>query len=111
MAISFYLIDTACKFVQVKQLLFINISGLYGPLTFLFFSYSIKQVVSVVLENYGGPNKKSENMDHDKQGPQNRWVQEVLKNEGHVSPSPDITIRVPSWRTIVNDKGEVHVSV
>uniref|UniRef100_A0A2N9G7V7 Uncharacterized protein n=1 Tax=Fagus sylvatica TaxID=28930 RepID=A0A2N9G7V7_FAGSY len=74
-------------------------------------SVEFDNVVSVVLENYGGPNKKSENMDHDKQGPQNRWVQEVLKNEGHVSPSPDITIRVPSWRTIVNDKGEVHVSV
>ena len=85
--------------------------NLCGPLTFLFFWYSTKQVVSVVLENYGGPNKESENMDHDKQGPQNRWVQEVLKNEGHVSHSPDITIRVPSWRTIANEKSEIHLSV
>lgn len=65
----------------------------------------------MVLENYGGPNKESENMDHDKQGPQNRWVQEVLKNEGHVSHSPDITIKVPSWRTIANEKSEIHMSV
>ncbi|KAM4091941.1 hypothetical protein ACJW30_09G174500 [Castanea mollissima] len=72
-------------------------------------SVEFNNVVSVVLENYGGPNKESENMDHDKQGPQNRWVQEVLKNEGHVSHSPDIIIRVPSWRTIANEKSEIHI--
>lgn len=65
----------------------------------------------MVLENYGGCTKKLENMDHDKEGPQNRWVQEVLKNEGHVSPSVDVTASVPSWQTIVNDKGGVNVTM
>lgn len=67
-------------------------------------------MVSVVLENYGGSaNKDSEFLNHENQGPQNHWVQEVLKVEGHVSPPPDVTIRVPSWRMIVNDKG-VHIT-
>ncbi|EXB52895.1 hypothetical protein L484_004959 [Morus notabilis] len=63
-------------------------------------------VVSVVLENYGGLKEKTENFE----GSQNRWVEEVLKNKGHVSPSSDITIRVPSWRAILNNKGEVNVT-
>ncbi|KAG2687094.1 hypothetical protein I3760_09G036800 [Carya illinoinensis] len=74
-------------------------------------SAEFDNVVSVVLENYGGCTKKLENMDHDKEGPQNRWVQEVLKNEGHVSPSVDVTASVPSWQTIVNDKGGVNVTM
>ena len=61
----------------------------------------IKQVVSVILENYLNVNKP---------GAQNRWVQEVFKVEGHVSPSPEVTMRVLSWNTIVNEKGEVNVS-
>ncbi|KAJ6968139.1 hypothetical protein NC653_036168 [Populus alba x Populus x berolinensis] len=51
-------------------------------------SVEFDNVVSVVLENYGGPMRSSENLDTDKQGPQSRWVQEVLKNEGHVTPLP-----------------------
>lgn len=74
-------------------------------------SVEFDNLVSVVLENYGAPNKKSEHMDPDKQCHQSRWVQEVLKNEGHVSSSPDVTMRLPSWRTILNDKGEVNVSL
>lgn len=73
-------------------------------------SVEFDNVVSVVLENYGGPRKNSEDVSDDKQGPQSRWVQEVLKVEGHVSPSPDVMIRVPSWRSIVNDKGEINVT-
>ncbi|KAJ6921236.1 protein SEMI-ROLLED LEAF 2 [Populus alba x Populus x berolinensis] len=45
-------------------------------------SVEFDNIVSVVLENYGGPKRISENLDTDKPGPQNRWVQEVLKNEG-----------------------------
>ncbi|XP_057467859.1 protein SEMI-ROLLED LEAF 2 isoform X2 [Actinidia eriantha] len=69
-------------------------------------SVEFDNIVSVVLENYGGPSKES----LDSENPnQNRWVQEVLKVEGHVSPSPETMMKVPSWRTIVNEKGEVNV--
>jgi hypothetical protein len=54
--------------------------------------------------------RSSENLDTDKQGPQSRWVQEVLKNEGHVTPFPEVITRVPSWRTIVNERGEVNMT-
>ncbi|XP_020114977.1 uncharacterized protein LOC109728855 isoform X1 [Ananas comosus] len=66
-------------------------------------SSEFDNVVSVVLENYGSP-KKSDDSHEGNQTSQNRWVQEVLKAEGHVSPSPFIMSRVPSWRSIV-DKG------
>ncbi|XVF07235.1 hypothetical protein REPUB_Repub06bG0121300 [Reevesia pubescens] len=69
-------------------------------------SVEFDNIVSVVLENYGGPMKNLENLN----GAQRRWVQEVLKNEGHVSPSPDILVTVPSWGTIVNDEGELNVT-
>ncbi|KAJ9695796.1 hypothetical protein PVL29_010994 [Vitis rotundifolia] len=64
-------------------------------------SAEFDNVVSVILENYLNVNKP---------GAQNRWVQEVFKVEGHVSPSPEVTMRVLSWNTIVNEKGEVNVS-
>lgn len=73
-------------------------------------SVEFDNVVSVVLDNYGGPMRSSENLDTDKQGPQSRWVQEVLKNEGHVTPLPEVITRVPSWRTIVNERGEVNMT-
>ncbi|PIN06737.1 putative transmembrane protein cmp44E [Handroanthus impetiginosus] len=68
-------------------------------------SVEFDNIVSVVLENYEGPNKESNDPN------QNRWVQEVHKTEGHVSPSPDIALKVPSWRMIVNDKGQLNVAV
>ncbi|XVF56139.1 hypothetical protein PTKIN_Ptkin06aG0092900 [Pterospermum kingtungense] len=64
-------------------------------------SVEFDNIVSVVLENYGGPGKNLENQN----GVQSRWVQEVLKDEGRVSPSP-----IPSWDTIVNDKGELNIT-
>ncbi|XP_015898982.3 protein SEMI-ROLLED LEAF 2 isoform X1 [Ziziphus jujuba] len=69
-------------------------------------SAEFDNVVSVVLENYGGC-KKSGNPE----GSRSKWVQEVKKNEGHVSPSPEIITRVPSWRAIVNDKGKVNATL
>ncbi|OVA19391.1 hypothetical protein BVC80_9055g12 [Macleaya cordata] len=74
-------------------------------------SSEFDNVVSVVLDNYGDARKIPANNDQDRQGTQNRWVQEVLKSEGHVSPSPDLMERVPSWRRIVNEKGEINVSL
>ncbi|KAG8646692.1 protein SEMI-ROLLED LEAF 2 isoform X2 [Manihot esculenta] len=75
-------------------------------------SLEFDNIVSVVLENYEDPTKKSENLDTDKLGTQGRWVQEVRKNEGHViHVNPSEVIRgVPSWRAIVNENGEVNVT-
>ncbi|KAJ4971996.1 hypothetical protein NE237_005095 [Protea cynaroides] len=72
-------------------------------------SSEFDNVVSVVLENYGGPKKNSEDL-NDSQGAQNRWVQEVLKEEGHVSQT-DATTGVTSWRRILNDNGEINLSM
>ncbi|KAF5747981.1 hypothetical protein HS088_TW05G00712 [Tripterygium wilfordii] len=72
-------------------------------------SVDFDSIVSVVLENYGVPRKDLQNLDSNNPGHQSRWVQEVLKNEGHVSPE-DALIRVPSWRTIVHDKGDINVT-
>ncbi|CAN8317887.1 unnamed protein product [Cochlearia groenlandica] len=62
-------------------------------------------VVSAVLENYGHPKKVTNVNDSGK-----KWVDEVLKNEGHVAHA-DSLINVPSWRTIVNEKGELNVKM
>ncbi|KAF9592741.1 hypothetical protein IFM89_017311 [Coptis chinensis] len=72
-------------------------------------SSEFDNVVLVVLDNYEDHKNKAENLDPETQGTQSRWVQEVLKVQGHVSPSPDVMTRVPSWRSIVNDKGEINV--
>lgn len=58
------------------------------------------QIVSVVLENYGGIDKESNDPN------ESHWVQEVCKFEGHASPSPEVATKVPSWRMIVNEKRE-----
>ncbi|KAF1866556.1 hypothetical protein Lal_00017939 [Lupinus albus] len=73
-------------------------------------SVEFDNIVSVVLENYGGPKENSANLDHEEQGPENKWVQEVMTNEDHISPLLDVKKRNPSWSTIVNDKGEVIVA-
>ncbi|KAK7244608.1 hypothetical protein RIF29_39432 [Crotalaria pallida] len=72
-------------------------------------SVEFDNIVSVVLENYGGPKENSSKPDDEEQGTQNKWVQEVT-NEDHVSPLLDVKKRNPSWSEIVNDKGELLVS-
>ncbi|XP_012575047.1 protein SEMI-ROLLED LEAF 2-like isoform X2 [Cicer arietinum] len=69
-------------------------------------------IVTVVLENYRGPNRNFDNLnDEEKKGPENMWVQEVLKTEGHHSPLIDFEKRIPSWSNIVNNKGEVNATI
>lgn len=58
----------------------------------------------MVLENYKGQSKESSDPE------QNHWVQEVSKTEGHVSPNSDVEMKVPSWRVIINDRGQLNVS-
>ncbi|PPR84914.1 hypothetical protein GOBAR_AA35799 [Gossypium barbadense] len=67
----------------------------------------IPKIVSVVLENYEDPRKNLENHN----GGKSQLEKEVVKDEGHDSPSPDVPITFPSWDTIVNDNGEQNVSV
>ncbi|GMI79645.1 EFR3 OF PLANT 2 [Hibiscus trionum] len=63
-------------------------------------------IVSVVLENYGVPKKNEENLNSG----QSRWVQEVQRTESRATPSQNVLIKVPSWRSIVNEKGELNVA-
>ncbi|WOK94081.1 hypothetical protein Cni_G02783 [Canna indica] len=74
-------------------------------------SAEIDSIVTAVLENYGVSKKKPEDGQQGEQAIQSRWVQEVLKTEGHVAPSPFIMTRIPSWKNIVNDKGELNLTV
>lgn len=70
-------------------------------------SVEFDNVVSVVLENYGGQKTIPDNVVNDN----NRWVEAVRKNEGYISCPADTPIRVPSWREVVNDKGEINVTM
>ncbi|KAH7651082.1 putative transmembrane protein cmp44E protein [Dioscorea alata] len=65
-------------------------------------SAELDNIVSVVLENHENPQKKPDVLN--KQPSQNRWVQEVRKTEGHMSPSPICITRIPSWKHIVKDE-------
>ncbi|KAL1554641.1 protein SEMI-ROLLED LEAF 2-like [Salvia divinorum] len=67
-------------------------------------SVEFDNIVSVVLENYKGQSKECSGSE------QNGWVQEVNKAEGYVSPSLDAATRVPSWRIIINEKGQLNVA-
>ncbi|KAL8459913.1 hypothetical protein ACS0TY_031715 [Phlomoides rotata] len=67
-------------------------------------SVEFDNIASVVLENYRGHGKESNDPN------QNHWVQEVNKTEGCVSSSPDLAMKVPSWKIIVNDRGELDVT-
>ncbi|KAH6818785.1 hypothetical protein C2S51_002388 [Perilla frutescens var. frutescens] len=66
-------------------------------------SAEFDNIVSVVLENYGGLSKESD-------ANQSHWVEEVTKTEGIVSPSPNVVMKVPSWKKVVNDKGQLDVA-
>ena len=41
--------------------------------------------------------------------PGGQWVEEVLKIEGHTSPSPISVSEIPSWKCIVGDDGGIHL--
>lgn len=67
-------------------------------------SAEFDNVVAVVLENYGGAQK--ENLDHDKQEGQKS---EGVIIEGHDSHTQVAVTSVPSWREIVDEKGEINI--
>uniref|UniRef100_F6HBC2 Uncharacterized protein n=1 Tax=Vitis vinifera TaxID=29760 RepID=F6HBC2_VITVI len=62
-------------------------------------------VVGVVLENYGGFKENTDETSDNKQG-----LSEVDQVEGHMSSSPDAITMAPSWRRIVNEKGQINVT-
>lgn len=70
-------------------------------------SAEFDNVVTAVLENYEGPQKNSE----DGNSSESKWVEEVRKTEGQASPSLDSMAKIPSWKEIVNDKGELNPSI
>ncbi|TKY53341.1 EFR3-like B [Spatholobus suberectus] len=75
-------------------------------------SVEFDNIVSVVLENYRGPNRNLESLYHEEEkGPENVWVKVVMKNEGHISPVIDVEKRIPLWSNILNDKGELNVTM
>lgn len=61
------------------------------------------QVVSVVLENYDSPKKQSEDNIHKDQVSR--------KAEGHISPSLLVRTKIPTWKHIVNEKGELNLTM
>ncbi|KHN07377.1 hypothetical protein glysoja_012675 [Glycine soja] len=66
-------------------------------------SVEFDNIVSAVLENYEVPKKNSANLDHEEQ--------DGMANEGQISPLLDVKRRNPSWRKVVNDKGEINVAM
>ncbi|XP_047944796.1 protein SEMI-ROLLED LEAF 2-like isoform X2 [Salvia hispanica] len=66
-------------------------------------SAEFDKIVLVVLENYGGESKDSNSN-------QTSWVEEVSKTEGNVSPSTNVVSKIPSWKMVVNDKGNLNVA-
>ncbi|KAL8125471.1 protein SEMI-ROLLED LEAF 2-like [Apium graveolens] len=65
-------------------------------------SVDFDNIVSVVLENYGSPNKELQDPNQDRL--------EMSKAESRTSPSPKVLTKVPSWTVIVSDKGETNVT-
>jgi protein EFR3 len=72
----------------------------------LFFHYDC-QVVQVVLESYEPRQVQSDNSATENPGCQ--LVEEVLKPEGHASPSTFIFSVIPSWDSIVSDYGGIQL--
>ncbi|GFP87741.1 protein efr3 homolog [Phtheirospermum japonicum] len=67
-------------------------------------SVEFDNIVSVVLENYNGQSKEAQDAN------QSRWLQEVHKTEGHISSTSDGANKVPTWRVIIDDRGQLNVS-
>lgn len=57
------------------------------------------------MENYGGFKENTDETSDNKQG-----ISEVDQAQGHISSSPN-AIETPSWRMVVNEKGQVNVPV
>ncbi|PKA47054.1 hypothetical protein AXF42_Ash011728 [Apostasia shenzhenica] len=74
-------------------------------------SEEFDNVVTVVLENFRSSHQSLEDYQDGEQGNQNKWVREVLKAEGHVSLSAAATTRLPPWKNLMNDSGELNLTL
>ncbi|XP_039780002.1 protein SEMI-ROLLED LEAF 2-like isoform X2 [Panicum virgatum] len=70
-------------------------------------SSEFDNVVQVVLESYEP--EKVQKDSRTIENPGGQWVEEVLKIEGHASPSPISVSEIPSWKSIVGDNGGIHL--
>ncbi|KAM0823670.1 hypothetical protein ACQ4PT_070716 [Festuca glaucescens] len=68
-------------------------------------------VVSAVLENYESPYANSENNDDTVEDKRSRWVNEVLKADGHDPPGVTILARVSSWKDIRSAHGALNLTI
>ncbi|OEL23813.1 hypothetical protein BAE44_0015167 [Dichanthelium oligosanthes] len=74
-------------------------------------SAELDNVVSAVLENYESPYAKSDNDDAPLEDRRIRWVNDVLRSEGHEPPAVTILTRVPSWKDIRAAHGELSLTI
>ncbi|XP_023539631.1 uncharacterized protein LOC111800256 isoform X1 [Cucurbita pepo subsp. pepo] len=65
-------------------------------------SVEFDNIVSVILENYGAPAKDPDKLN-------DQWVQEVVRDKGHISSSSVVMTSTPSWREIVTEGGELNL--
>ncbi|CAL5060333.1 unnamed protein product [Urochloa decumbens] len=70
-------------------------------------SSEFDNVVQAVLESYEP--QKAQNDNRATENPGGQWVEEVLKTEGHASPSPFTISSIPSWKSIISDSGGIHL--
>ena len=56
----------------------------------------------MILENYGAPAKDPDKLN-------DQWVQEVVRDKGHISSSSVVMTSTPSWREIVTEGGELNL--
>ncbi|KAE8808190.1 cyclin-like protein [Hordeum vulgare] len=73
-------------------------------------SAELDNVVSAVLENYESPYANPDNNDDTVEDRRNRWVNEVLKAEGHDPPAVTILARVSSWKDIRATNGALNLT-
>lgn len=58
------------------------------------------------MENYGGFKESTDEFSDGSQG-----ILEVDQGAGHVSSPLDAITRAPSWKMVVNEKGQLNVTV
>eukprot|EP01018_Ginkgo_biloba_P032611 Gb_14070 [translate_table: standard] len=73
-------------------------------------SMDFDDIVAVTLNNYEFLPIKLENVEQVKGNSHDHWVQEVVRGEGHIAVMADAIRRVPSWKEILNFKGELNLT-
>ena len=74
-------------------------------------NYLVGQVVSAILENSESPYADSATNDDTVEDRRARWVNEVLKAEGHDPPGVTILARVSSWKDIRAAHGALNLTM